>query len=328
MTVEITIEVEYYRPVHVDSSSTTLLLQSPVSPERQSGNTILVRQDQGQYKNKVSFKPAAQVHKVSRGHHRTYAHGVLIQSSPDRRYRKGDRVWLTETAHEDRNVSVHNQTSIIAVNLRTWTPMTIALGHVCWIPKFRKIDCGEDEEELLTISGPPVRKQDRKMYLLAIVQRLKLSNNTTAVERVELREIIEQDSFKYQNLTALPDGKRKISELFHRSLAAVAPSFFEMGPQASITHLSNTPMPQVGRASDQAISLVTPPPEDDLTQEAPPDFSISLPNIEAEVDPDVRRKMEELQRVVEAKKARKCKPLIPAVPVGKLTAPCLRGGKE
>ncbi|KAG8167021.1 hypothetical protein KVR01_002710 [Diaporthe batatas] len=314
MTVEITIEVEYYRPVHVDSSSTTLLLQSPVSPERQLDNGILVRQDQGQFKNAVSFKPAAQVHKVSRGYHRTYAHGVLIQSSPDRRYRKGDRVWLTETAHEDRNVSVQNQTSIIAVNLRTWTPMTIALSHVCWVPKFRKIERGEDEEELLTISGPPVRKQDRKLYLLAIVQRLRLSNDSTAVERVELREIIEQDSFKYQNLTALPDGKRTISELFHRSLAAVAPAFFQMGPQSSTTHLSNTPMPQVGRAPDQSMSLVTPPPEEHLTQEGSPDFSISLPHIEDEVDPDVKRKIEELQRVVEAKKARKCKPLLPAAP--------------
>lgn len=328
MTVEITIGVEYYRPVHVDSSSTTLLLQSPVSPERQPGDEILVRQDQGQYKNEVSFKPAAEVHKVSRGCHRTYAHGVLIQSSPGRGYRKGDRVWLKETAHEDRLVSVQNQTSIIAVNLRTWTLMKIALDHVCWIPKFRKIDCGEDEEELLTISGPPVRKQDRKIYLLAIVQRLRLGNDTTAVERVELREIIEQDSFKYQNLTALPDGKRRISELFHRSLAAVAPAFFEVGLQASITHQSDTPMPHVGRASDQAISLVTPPPEEDLTQEASPDFSVSVPHIEDEFDPSVRRKMEELQRVVEAKKARKCKPLIPAVPVGQPTAPGPRGGKE
>lgn len=308
MTVEITIEVEYYRPVHADSSS-TILLQSPVSLERQSGNAILVRQDQGQYKNEVSFKPAAQVHKVSCGSHRTYAHGVLLQSSPDRKYRKGDRVWLM-----DRNVSVQNQTNVTAVNLRTWTSMTIALGHVCWVPKFRKIDCGEDEEELLTISGPPVRKQDRKMYLLAIVQRLRLSDEMTTVERVEMREIVEQDSFKYQNLTGLPDGEQRISELFHRSLASVAPTFFDVGLQAPVTSLPNRFIPQVGRVSDQAISLVTPPPEEELGGDASPDFSISLPQIEDEPDPEVRRKMEELQRVVEAKKARKCKPLIPAAP--------------
>lgn len=311
--VEITIEVEYHRPVHVDGYSTTLL-QSPVSPESQSANTILVRQDHGQYKNEVGFKPASQLYKVDCGRHWTHAHGVLIQSSPDRSYRKGDRIWLTETADEDRNSSVQDRTNIMAVNLRTWTPMTIALGSVCWIPKFRKIDCGEDEEELMTISGPPVKKQDRKMYLLAIVQRLKLSNDTTFVERVELREIVEQDSFKYQNLTVLPDGHQRISGLFHRSLAALAPAFFEMELQAPSTSLSNAVMPRVGRASDQAISLVTPPPEDEPTQNASPDFSIGLLHIEDGLDPEVRRKIAELQRAVEAKKARKCRPLIPAAP--------------
>ena len=180
MTVEITIEVDYYRPVYLDGSS-TVLLQSPISPERQSSNAVLVRQDQGQYKNEVSFKPAAQVNRVSCASHRTYAHGVLIQTDADRGYRKGDRVWLTETAREDRNVSFQGQTSIVAVNLRTWAPITVALEDVCWIPKFRKIDCGEDEEELLTISGPTVRKHDRKIYLLAIVQRLRLSSGTTTV---------------------------------------------------------------------------------------------------------------------------------------------------
>lgn len=313
MTVEITIEVDYYRPVYLDGSS-TVLLQSPVSPEHQPSTAILVRQDQGQYKNEVSFKPAAQVSRVSCGSHSTYAHGVLVQSKPDRGYRKGDRVWLTETAREDKNVSVRDQTIIAAVNLRTGAAIMLALDDVCWIPKFRKIDCGEDEEELLTISGPPVRKQDRKIYLLAIVQRLRLSDNTTTVERVELREIVEQDSFKYQNLTALPDGKRRTSELFHRSLAAVAPTFFEPGLQGPTTTPSSTGMPQVGNGPGQIISLATPPPEEETSENASPNFNISLPLTEGEDDPDVRRKMQELQRVVEAKKARKCKPLIPAGP--------------
>lgn len=315
MTVEITIDVDYYRPVYLDGSS-TVLLQSPISPEHQSRNAILVRQDQGQYKNEVSFKPAAQVNRVSCGSHSTYAHGVLLQSQLDRGYRKGDRIWLTETAREDRSVLVQDQSSIVAVNLRTWAPITVALDDVCWIPKFRKIDCGEGEEELLTISGPPVRKHDRKIYLLAIVQRLRLSNDNTTVESVKLREIVEQDSFKYQNLTALPDGKRRTSELFHRSLAAVAPSFFETGRQRPSTNPSSTEMPQIGSGPDQVISLATPPPEEELFEDASPDFSISQPLTEGEDDPDVRKKMQELQRVVEAKKARKCKPLIPAVPVG------------
>lgn len=311
MTVEITIDVDYYRPVYLDGSS-TVLLQSPISPEHQSRNAILVRQDQGQYKNEVSFKPAAQVNRVSCGSHSTYAHGVLLQSQLDRGYRKGDRIWLTETAREDRSVLVQDQSSIVAVNLRTWAPITVALDHVCWIPKFRKIDCGEGDEELLTISGPPVRKHDRKIYLLAIVQRLRLGNDKTTVESVKLREIVEQDSFKYQNLTALPDGKRRASELFHRSLAAVAPSFLETGRQGPSTNPSNTDMPQIGNGP----SLATPPPEEELFEDASPDFSISQPLTEGEDDPDVRKKMQELQRVVEAKKARKCKPLIPAGPVG------------
>lgn len=328
MAVEITIEVDYYRPVYLDGSS-TVLLQSPVSPERHSSNTILVRQDQGQYKNEVSFKPAAQVNRVDCGSHSTYAHGVLLQSQLDRGYRKGDRVWLTETAREDRSISVKDQASIVAVNLRTWAPITVALHDVCWIPKFRKIDCGEGEEELLTISGPPVRKHDRKIYLLAIVQRLRLSNDITTVEGIELREIVEQDSFKYQNLTALPDGKRRTSVLFHRSLAAVAPAFFETGPPMHIATPLSTGMPQVGGGSDQApISLVTPPPEEELSEHATPDLGINLPLTEGEDDPGVRKKMQELQRVVEAKKARKCKPLIPASPVGQSVIPSLRDNEK
>lgn len=316
MTVEITIQVDYYRPVYLDGSS-TVLLQSPVSPEPQSRNAILVRQDQGQYKNEVSFKPAAQVTRVSCGSHGTYAHGVLLQSQFDRGCRKGDRIWLTETAREDRGVLVQDQTSIVAVNLRTWAPISVALDEVCWIPKFRKIDCGEGEEELLTISGPPVRKHDRKIYLLAIVQRLRLSGDNTTVESVKLREIVEQDSFKYQNLTALPDGKRRTSEVFHRSLAAVAPSFFDTGRQRPNTTPPNTEMPQIGSGLHQAISLATPPPEEEPPEDASPDFSISQPLTEGEDDPGVRKKMQELQRVVEAKKARKCKPLIPSGPVGR-----------
>lgn len=327
MTVEITIEVEYYRPVYLDGSS-TVLLQSPVCLVRQPSNAILVRQDQGQYKNEVGFKPAAQVNRVSCDSHRTYAHGVLTKSQLDLGYRKGDRVWLTETAREDWNVSVRNKTSIAAVNLRTGASLTVALGDVCWVPKFRKIDCGEDEEELLTISGPPVRKHDRKIYLLAIVQCLRRTQDTTTVERVELREIVEQDSFKYQNLTALPDGKRRTSELFHRSLAAVAPTFFETGFQGPTGAPLSTGMPAAGSGPEQTTSLATPPPEEELLEDASPNFSNSLPLTEGEDDPGVRMKMQELQRVVEAKKARKCKPLIPAGPVGQSAPPSTRENKK
>ncbi|KAL1876255.1 hypothetical protein Daus18300_002883 [Diaporthe australafricana] len=313
MACEITIEVDYYRPVYLDGSS-TVLLQSPVSPERRASNEILVRQDQGQFKNEVSFKPSAQVSRVSCGSRSTYAHGVLIQSRLDRGYRKGDQVWLTETACEDKYESIEDQHDIVAVNLRTWVPITVALADVCWIPKFRKIDCGEGEEELLTISGPPVRKHDRKIYLLAIVQRLCLRNGTTSVQRVEVREIVEQDCFKYQNLTILPDGNRRTSDLFHRSLAAVAPTFFETGPQVPATNPRSTGLPHAGSGFDQPISLATPPPEEEINEDVSADFSISLPLTEGEDNPDVKLKMQELQRVVEAKKARKCKPLIPAGP--------------
>ncbi|KAH8758876.1 hypothetical protein F5883DRAFT_565150 [Diaporthe sp. PMI_573] len=289
MPVDIAVNVDYYRSDDIDGSRT--FLQSPVSPKRQPGKKRLVRQDQGKHKNQVSFEPLAQMTKVGSGCYSTYAHGVLIKSSPDQSYRQGDRVWLTETAQVGRNVSVQNQRSIGAVSLRTWERMTLALGDVCWIPKFRKIDCGVHEEELLTISGPPVKKKDRKLYLLAVVQRLRVVNGITIVESVELREIVEQGSFKYQNLTLLPDGKWRISELFHRSLASVAPAFFEMVLERPTTNPSNTGMPQVGRASDQITSLATPPPEDDL---------------------DLRRT------------AQRCEPLIPAVPVCQPTLPHLR----
>ncbi|KAI3392767.1 hypothetical protein diail_5203 [Diaporthe ilicicola] len=316
MPIDITIEVEYYRPAYLGGAS-TVLLQSPVAPERLPSDETLIRQDQGQYKNEVSFEPSAHVKKVSCDSHRTYAHGVLTQSHLDRGYRKGDRIWLTEAASEDRDEYIKDKRDIAAVNLRTWQPITVALDDVCWIPKFRKIDSGEDEEELLTISGPPVRKHDRKIYLLAIAQRLRLRNGTTSVERVEVREIVEQDSFKYNNLTALPDGKQKTAELFHRSLAAVAPTFFETALQEPTATPWGMGMPHTGSAPGHAISLATPPPEEELLGDVSLNFGIGLPLTEDEDNPDVKRKMQELQRVVKAKKAQKRKPLIPAGPVGR-----------
>lgn len=103
--------------------------------------------------------------------------------------------------------------------------MYVALHNVCWIPKYRTLDCGEGNKELLTISGPTVRSSHRG-YMLAVVQKLRSRGQVTEVESVILRVIVEQDLWKYQNLTALPDGERRIKNLFRQSLGSIRPATF------------------------------------------------------------------------------------------------------
>ncbi|KAK7740672.1 hypothetical protein SLS53_005140 [Cytospora paraplurivora] len=313
MNVKITVAVEDYRPSYTNKHD-GVLLQSPISPSRLPGRKVLVRQDQGERKNEVTLMKPEELIKLDSGPRSTYAHGIIIRSHPKSASRKGDAIWLRESAPLYHDKSIPRRTHIKAYNLRTWQPITVALGDVCWIPKYRKLDCGEDEEELLTTSGPLVKKYDKRTYCLAVVQRLYSRNGVVEAKRVELRELVEQDTWKYQNLTALPDGEIRIGELFRRCLASVAPDVLsdvglgeEDSDQPSIVPLEG------GWGSGRTITS-TPAPSDNISEKAPLDASIGYSHVDGEDDPDMVRRILDLERKVMAKQARKPKPLVPAGP--------------
>ncbi|ROW13873.1 hypothetical protein VPNG_03518 [Cytospora leucostoma] len=313
MNVKITVAVEDYRPSYANKQN-GVLLQSPISPARLPGKKLLVRQEQGERKNEVTMMKPEELTKLDSGPRSTYAHGIIIRSHPRQGYRKGDAIWLRESAPLYHDKSIPRRTHIKAYNLRTWEPITVALGDVCWIPKYRKLDCGEDEEDLLTISGPLVKKYDTRTYCLAVVQRLYSRNGVVEAKRVELRELVEQDTWKYQNLTALPDGEEKIGDLFHRCLASVVPDVFsvvglreEDSEQLSIVPLNG------GMGADRAITL-TPELSDYISGRSSLGVNIDYSGVDGEDDPDMVRRILELERKVVAKQARKPKPLIPAGP--------------
>jgi hypothetical protein len=314
MATEVTVEVDHYRPVDGDG----LLLQSPVSPNRIPGDVILTREDRGANKDNIRFRPICSVDRISSGHHRAYAHGVLIKSSPDGRHRQGDRVWLLETARRDRAVPLLNCNTIDVANLRTQERINVALRDVCWIPTSRMLDHGVNEEVLVTISGSVVRRRDRKEYRLAIVQRLRLKNGTMSVEGVGLRELVEKEvCFKYKNLTALPDGERQISEFFRQSLASVAPALLGLDSQRPTPNLGDAVVP-----SQNILSSATPSPEEESdggSGGSTPRASLSPLLTGGPMGGGLMRNIEEAQRSAEAREAEEGVPRIPAIQVGQPT---------
>lgn len=188
---------------------------------------------------------------------------------------------------------------------------------MCWVPKYRRLDCGEDEEELLTVSGPLVRRADRRAYCLAVVQRLYSRGGVVEARGVELRVLAEQDTWGYQDLAALPGGEGRGGELFRRCLASVAPDVLSgagLGGEGE-DQLGISVVPaeeEVG--SGRAVTL-TPAPPDDIPEETFWGVSIDYPHVDGEDDPDMVRRILVLERKVMAKQARKPEPLVPAGPV-------------
>lgn len=219
MEAKITVQVHNYRLIFPNGQS-QFVLQSPISSKgRCHHGSLLVRQDQGANNNQVRLEPqSTNLAEDNNAQQSAFAHGILLQSNQTNL--EGDQVWLAESA--SKTLASRLDTDTIEVfNLRTWKRLTVFLDEVCWIPKYRKRDCG-DREQFLTISGPPVRRPNKKWYILAIVQHLHKSNDAAGADaeiHVEARELVEQETFRYDNLTQKPEGKRIIEELVRRSLA-------------------------------------------------------------------------------------------------------------
>lgn len=259
MEARIIVDVRNYRLV-LPNGLSPVLLQSPVSnPDKNKDDLFLVRQDSGAKNNQVNLqrRPANLAEDVHL-QQSTFAHGILVRPSRTGDYQRGDQVWLAEEAEKLRKPR-HDPKAIDVFNLRTWKRLTVSLDDVCWVPKYRKLERG-DGEELLTISGPPVRRPDRKAYILAVVQRLynqSCDGNTDA--HLEVREMVEQDMFRYDNLQK-QGSLRIVEELFQRRMASMA----------RISTPNNTLSPEAASSPSRPISsqraasaLATPPPEDD-----------------------------------------------------------------
>lgn len=251
----VTVDVQSYQLVFPNGRS-EFLLQSPLSHDGPHGGKLLVRQERGARNNEVSFRDPQQLSRVESPPCSTYVHGIILKPPHEGNSRDGDAVWLSDEHWEPG--SQIKQHEIRVVNLRTWERLTVSLEDVCWVPKYRKLDRGEGEEELLTVSGPPVRSTSNKLtYLLAIVQRLRGDNYTASTSddgpRLEVKEIVEQEQFKYQNLNKLPDGTKRIKEHFERLLHDHA---------SNQVPTTNPIRPRLREAISRTVSgLVTPPSE-------------------------------------------------------------------
>ncbi|KAF3765094.1 hypothetical protein M406DRAFT_331403 [Cryphonectria parasitica EP155] len=289
MEANITVDVQDYRLAFPNGQS-PFLLQSPVQHDGERGGMLLVRQDLGANNNEVSFKLPENLIPTNDPPHGTHAHGILLQSDPGRRYLKGDLVWLRDLSWNPG--SNLDPSKIKVVNLRTWEDLVIDLQAACWVPRYRKLDHRANEQEVLTISGPPKRNaNDKKLYVLAIVQRLSQSNEPSSASaasrgsQLEIKELVEKELFKYQNLSISPDGRRTAEKLFRWALTGVLQSpINEYSPLAQQTPLSSLPtMPSLQAVvPESSASGATPANADN-------DMIIGIEN-----DPDFDRDAEEL----------------------------------
>lgn len=301
MKAKITVAVEEYRPSYADGEI-KFVLQSPISPERRPGDKILVRQDRGELNNFVDFSKPEELVKLDSGPKSAYAHGILLRSDPSNGHREGDQIWLTGSATR------HPADGISAVNLRTWEPLKVALHEVCWIPKYHTLDRGEDDEELVTISGPTV-KSNKRGYVLGVVQRLCTRDRIVKVKSVDLRDIVEQDLWKYQNLTALADGRGRIEKLFRRSLESVRPATF-FDDDTDEESEGQSVIEGLGSETDSSRAVSLAPSSTNISEGASLGISIDYSLNEGEDDPHVNRRHLELERKVMADLAKEPKPVV------------------
>lgn len=196
------------------------LLQCPVPHEGPETEKILVRQDGDANNNEVSFKTPAQLISVADGSHEIYIHGVLLAPRVEEDCRRGDAVWLYDPKWRPR--SKPDPEAIAVVNLRTWRCLSVRLWEVCWVPKYRKLEHADGAEELLTVCGRPVRHTlSKKNYILAIVQRMRPTGELSPAGNflaLEIKELVEQELFRYQNLGHVHEGSKRIQKLFRRML--------------------------------------------------------------------------------------------------------------
>lgn len=264
--VPITVAVQNYRLAYPGGHS-RFLLQSPIPVPNghHESDRILARHEQGPNNNKVVFELSQRLVKVDGPPDRAYAHGIL----------RGDPVWVDELLSDTADGPYW---IAVVVNLRTWERLHVELADVRWIPKYRKRDHGDNEDELLTVCGAPFRK--RSIRLRAIVQRLARSSGTLQ-RALEIRDFVEKDLFEYDNLNKLSDGKTSIEDIFDRILASMEsppmmPPFFSSsftGSDGSLTQFSSPAPPSstlfaVPSLVNKASALATPPLDDDDSSQA------------------------------------------------------------
>lgn len=274
--VAVTVAVQNYWLAYPGGHS-RFLLQSPIpipDGDLESGR-VLVRHDQGPNNNRVTFEVAQRLVKADGLSDCAYAHGILNLAPAGRDCRRGDPLWIDELASD-------GQGSATVINLRTWERLQVELGDVRWIPKYRKLDHG-DEDELLTLCGAPFRQ--KSIHVRAIVQRLPTSSYGfigACHSPLEVRDFVEKDLFEYENLNKLPDGKRRVEEIFDRILASLEspPSFsgsFTCSDGSSTQFSSPAPSARLLASqslANKAAFLATPPLDDDDSQagEDDPEF--------------------------------------------------------
>lgn len=313
--VKITVDVEYYQLSQANARDDNLF-QSPISLERpRDVAKILVRNDRGAAKNEVSVKKQDELVKLDIPLGKTYAHGIILRAQPEEGSHRGDLVWLAESPARELDKSVKDSTHIVVNNLRTWKALSIALDDVCWIPKYSRLSPGEgggSYEELLTISGKPVMKHDKKTYIMAVVQPCHLRGNTVEVGRASVREIVEHETWKYQFLTR--DGEERVERLVRRNLAQVVDNREEHAVQPDdMALLALQTGPDSEQASSSASSTVG-----DIAENASISIDIYRALIEPEPDESIAQGTLALERMVLSKHSRKKEPLLPPRPVSTL----------
>lgn len=251
-------DVRTYRLV-IPNGSSKFVLQVPLTSQEQPRDGVLLfRQDQGAKTNQITIKRRPTNLEEVHLQKSTLAHGILIRTSQACDYKQGDQVWLAEEASKFQEPR-QNASAIGVFSLRTWKRLTVPLKDVCWIPKYRKLDRG-DGEELLTISGPPVRRPNKKSYVLAVVQRLdNQAANTGTDVRVEIRELVEQELFQYDNLSQKQGGTKDIVRLVQRRMLDMASSPTASATLAFREHTSDILEPITRQRA--VVTLAAPPLE-------------------------------------------------------------------
>lgn len=297
--LNLTIDVQNYRLI-TPSALSAFLLQRPSTAGAWDPSKTLVREVGGPNRNAVSFRDVQDLVAVVDGPFTAHVHGVLQYSSLEEGCQEGDPVWLLDFSRTWPRNREH-QDNIKVVNLRTWKEAIVPLVRVLWVPMYRKR--GHDgtgwQEELITLAGPPKKRQsDGRVYNLAIIQHVCRNGL-----KVEVKEIMEQDTFfaqDCQRLRNIPGGDAITEEICRRLLiiqehmsAIAATAVASVGTTTYGTH---TPCAWDWAGYQSAASaLVTPPQslngsslaedeDDEKDEDEEAEFQRGVQDLEDQVD--------------------------------------------
>ncbi|KAF4632495.1 hypothetical protein G7Y89_g5625 [Cudoniella acicularis] len=225
----------------------------------------------GQEDNAVCFLPREDIEdessdiyenvQASRQASWSEAHGVaLMDSSPDDelQYQRGDCFWVCIGSNTNGF-----DTKVPVINLRTFEGGTIALDHVCWIPRIRG-----PHNELWTLAGEiRARKlagpKNYTYYSWVICQKTGIYQLTTKTEQIpteeapirdrrylslpESRDLYER---RYQHASALIKGRQESTGVLPPT-PPLTPKFSDRQAQRiesenQISHIGTLPVPKEG----------------------------------------------------------------------------------